>query len=189
MIKPSPSAILCREFIGVKISNLLADQMQFQGCLLVDHCEADIGETNMEDNYSINSPSITSPSINYPSRWRMIRGLDRETAILLPPPQTYSRRSKNPPPPSSNLLEKRFQHCKGLDLELCHIPKVFWQVLLCGWPLLQRYFVSPPSAVLCPALVLSGNLTCNQIPPLFVAGVNKRVPSSPSFPLFQFVSP
>ena len=67
----------------------------------------------------------------------MIRGLDRETAILLPPPQTYSRRSKNPPPPSSNLLEKRFQHCKGLDLELCHIPKVFWQVLLCGWPLLQ----------------------------------------------------
>ena len=120
----------------------------------------------------------------------MIRGLDRETAILLPPPQTYSRRSKNIPPPSSNLLEKkRFQHCKGLDLELCHIPKVFWQVLLCGWPLLQRYFVSPPSAVLCPALVLSGNLTCNQIPPLFVAGVNKRVPSSPSFPLFQFVSP
>ena len=43
--------------------------------------------------------------------------------------------------------------------------------------LLQGYFVS---AAQCPVVVLACNLTCNQIPPVFVVGVNKRVPSPPS---------
>ena len=68
MIKPSPSGILCREFIGVKISNLLADQMQFQGCLLVDHFEADIGETNTEDHQvtQVLHPQVLITQVLYP---------------------------------------------------------------------------------------------------------------------------
>ena len=65
MIKPSPSAILCREFIGVKISNLLADQMGYQGCLLVDHFEADIGETNTED-HQVGAVEYKSPKYYIP---------------------------------------------------------------------------------------------------------------------------